>query len=119
MVVHHRDKHVHQLHIYVNGAIGNLGEAGEGGREDQTNGSGVSHRKACHLDAGPPKGVPCARGISAGNGSPSAHTAPSSKYSFFQMGTVRLRLSISQRQASNAAARWADTTTMRTLVSPI
>ena len=26
--------------------------------------------------------------ISSGNGSPSAHTAPSSKYSFFQMGTV-------------------------------
>ena len=35
-----------------------------------------------------------------GNGSPSAHTAPSTKVSFFQMGTVFLRVSMSQRQAS-------------------
>ena len=35
--------------------------------------------------------------------SPSAHTAPSSKYSFFQMGTVRLSVSMPNRQASNAA----------------
>src|ERR1700733_10722357 len=37
-----------------------------------------------------------------GKGSPSAQTAPSSKCSFFQMGTVFLSVSISQRQASNA-----------------
>src|SRR5690242_11269118 len=38
--------------------------------------------------------------ISSGKGSPAAQTAPSTKYSFFQMGTVFLRVSISQRQAS-------------------
>src|SRR5581483_3376328 len=53
-----------------------------------------------HLDAA---GMPApARDTSAGNGSPSAHTAPSSKCSFFQMGTVFFKVSISQRQASNA-----------------
>src|ERR1700752_1951112 len=53
----------------------------------------------------------------AGNGSPSAHTAPSTKVSFFQMGTVFLSVSISQRHASNACARCAEATTMTTLVS--
>src|SRR5438067_6360135 len=57
--------------------------------------------------------------ISSGKGSPSAQTAPSVKCSFFQMGTVRLRVSIAKRQASKAAPRWAEATTIRTLVSPI
>ena len=43
-----------------------------------------------------------------GNGSPSAHTAPSSKYSFFQIGTVFFRVSMIQRHASNAAPRCAE-----------
>ena len=59
------------------------------------------------------------RGISGGKGSPSAHTAPSSKYSFFQIGTLHLSVSISQRQASKAAARCADATAISTLVSPM
>ena len=54
----------------------------------------------------------------SGNGSPAAHTAPSTKVSFFQMGTVFLSVSISQRQASKACARWAEATTISTLVSP-
>src|ERR1700682_2592332 len=53
-----------------------------------------------------------------GKGSPSAQTAPSSKCSFFQMGTVFLSVSISQRQASNAWALCAEDTAIRTLVSP-
>src|SRR6202012_4922236 len=53
-----------------------------------------------------------------GNGSPSAHPAPSSKVSFFQIGTVFLSVSISQRLASKACARCAEATTIRTLVSP-
>ena len=40
----------------------------------------------------------------AGGSSPSAQTAPSSKYSFFQMGTVRLSVSMAKRHASKAAA---------------
>src|SRR5574340_793049 len=40
--------------------------------------------------------------ISSGKGSPSAHTAPSSKYSFFHMGTVFFKVSMIQRQASKA-----------------
>src|SRR6267378_5522946 len=62
-----------------------------------------------------------ARGVATGAGgsSPSAQTAPSSKYSFFQMGTVRLRVSIAKRQASKAAARCGALTAMNTLVSPI
>ena len=51
--------------------------------------------------------------------SPSAQTAPSSKYSFFQMGTVRLSVSMPNRQASKAARRCAELTPMKTLVSPI
>ena len=47
--------------------------------------------------------VPPGRRISSGNGSPSAHTAPSSKYSFFQIGTVFFSVSMIQRQASNAS----------------
>src|SRR6267154_6745148 len=76
-------------------------------------------KKTAHLDARLAGWLPEPRRISSGKGSPSAHTAPSSKYSFFQMGTVRLSASISQWQASNAAARWADATTISTLVSPI
>ena len=38
--------------------------------------------------------------IVSGKGSPSAQIAPSSKYSFFQMGTVLFSVSIIQRQAS-------------------
>src|SRR5262249_50295584 len=63
----------------------------------------TSHGEAFHVDAGLLEWVPSAVGMSAGKGSPSAQTAPSSKYSFFQMGTVRLRVSMSQRQASKAA----------------
>src|SRR5580692_12237329 len=78
---------------------------------------------AVHLDAGYGSGLPrdqeFARGISAGKGSPSAHTAPSSKYSFFQIGTVFLRVSMIHRQASNATPRCAAATTISTLVSPI
>src|ERR1700751_2838165 len=48
--------------------------------------------------------------ISVGKGSPSAQTTPSSKCSFFQMGTVFLSVSMSQRQASKAAERCADAT---------
>ena len=60
-------------------------------------------------------------GVDTGTGgsSPSAQTAPSAKYSFFQMGTVRLRVSMAKRHASNAAARCAALTAMNTLVSPI
>src|SRR5947209_2476634 len=71
-----------------------------------------------HLDAGEGPKFPGLR-ISSGKGSPSAHTAPSAKYSFFQIGTVLLRVSMIQRQASKAAPRCAEATTMRTLVSPI
>ena len=77
------------------------------------------HRETNHLDADFSVEMPSARGISAGNGSPSAQTAPSSKYSFFQMGTVLFSVSITQRQASKAAARCAEATTINTLVSPI
>src|SRR5579884_524733 len=56
---------------------------------------------------------------SSGKGSPSAQTTPSEKCSFFQIGTVRFKVSIAKRQASKAAARCADATTIRTLVSPI
>src|SRR5882724_10287144 len=80
----------------------------------------VLHERGIHLDAA---SRPVVRifvpVISAGKGSPSAQTAPSSKYSFFQIGTVFLRVSINQRQASKAAARWADATAMKTLLSPI
>src|SRR6202012_2049101 len=51
--------------------------------------------------------------------SPSAQTSPSSKCSFFQMGTVFLRVSMSQREAAYACARWAEDTAIKTLVSPI
>src|SRR5215469_3000889 len=54
-----------------------------------------------------------------GGSSPSAHTAPSAKYSFFQMGTVFFNVSIAYRQASNAAPRCGALTAMNTLVSPI
>lgn len=39
-------------------------------------------------------------GTSSGNGSPSTHTAPSSKCSRFQMGTVRFKVSMRKRLAS-------------------
>ena len=55
----------------------------------------------------------------SGNGSPGAHTAPSTKVSRFQMGTDFLTVSMSQRQASKAAERCAEATTIRMLVSPI
>src|SRR6185312_15867246 len=54
-----------------------------------------------HLDAGfsPLSGeILLGLAISSGKGSPSAHTAPFSKYSFFQIGTVFFSVSISQRQ---------------------
>src|SRR5579859_6948906 len=90
----------------------------------QKNKSSVSHSpdswKPAHLDASGGLALLCAAvEISGGKGSPSAQTAPSSKYSFFQMGTVFFNVSISQRQASKAAARCAEATTIKTLVSPI
>ncbi len=54
-----------------------------------------------------------------GGSSPSAQTAPSAKYSFFQMGTVRLSVSMAKRHASKAAARCGALTAMKTLVSPM
>src|SRR5258707_12828877 len=68
-------------------------------------------------DSGPVRGSVAQ--ISQGNGSPSAHPAPSSKYSFFQIGTVFFKVSMIQRQASKATPRWADDTTISTEVSPI
>src|SRR5262249_49664435 len=46
-------------------------------------------------------------------------TSPSSKNSFFQTGTVSLRVSMANRQASKASARWGDETAIITLDSPI
>src|SRR5208282_5265432 len=77
------------------------------------------HLRVSHLDASCSTAVSQGRRISAGNASPSAHTAPSSKYSFFQMGTVFLSVSMIHRQASKAASRCAAATTISTLVSPI
>src|SRR5205823_5210662 len=123
VLVRHRDEHVHQLYINFESGVRFLRitrQANGGtGEQQQTSNTSLSHREAGHLDARLIAGVPWARGISAGNGSPSAQTTPSSKYSFFQIGTVRLRVSISQRQASKAAARCADATTISTLISPI
>src|SRR6266700_3428784 len=119
VLVSNGDKNIHQFDVNFNGCVGLLRESTHDGGQNQAQGGEVSHGENVHLDARPPKGVPWARGISAGKGSPSAQTAPSSKYSFFQMGTVRLRVSISQRQASKAAPRCAEATTIRTLVSPI
>src|SRR5579864_1033148 len=76
-------------------------------------------RDSSHLDAGlfrTVEEISAARGIFSGKGSPSAQTAPSSKCSFFQMGTVFFRVSISQRQVSKAAPRCAEATTISTLV---
>src|SRR5439155_25958332 len=83
-------------------------------------GGGEDYRKqeeVFHFDG--TLSCPAAVRSCSGNGSPSAQTAPSTKYSFFQIGTVFFRVSMSQRQASKAAARCADATTMATLVSPI
>src|SRR5580693_3426789 len=79
----------------------------------------VTKSQSHHLDAGLLEWLPSTLGIPDGNGSPSAQTAPSSKYSFFQIGTVFLKVSIIQRQASNATPRWAEATAISTLVSPI
>ena len=50
--------------------------------------------------------------------SPSTHTSPSAKCSFFQIGTISLSRSIAYRLASNAASRWAEEMAITTLTSP-
>ena len=52
-------------------------------------------------------------------GCPSTQTAPPTKNSFFQIGTVLFSASIAKRHASNAAARCGALTPIHTLVSPI
>src|SRR3990167_8511205 len=47
------------------------------------------------------------------------HTSPSSKCSFFQIGTVSLRVSMAKWQASKASRRCAEETAMSTLDPPI
>src|SRR5439155_162466 len=51
--------------------------------------------------------------------SPSTHTSPSTKYSFFQIGTMRLSRLMPSSAASNAGLRCGAVTTTATLVSPI
>src|SRR5665213_2991554 len=51
--------------------------------------------------------------------SPSTHTSPSAKYSFFQIGTRRFRRLMPSSAASNAALRWGEAATTTTLASPI
>src|SRR5215475_8655091 len=111
------DEHIDQPNVYLKSVLLRGAQECRGQQEEQ--GGGTCHRPSHHLDAGCRAGLPCGRGISAGKGSPSAHTAPSTKYSFFQMGTVFFSVSISQREASKAAARCRDATTISTLVSPI
>src|SRR5216683_6387247 len=76
----------------------------------------TTERRIRHRDKipAPAKRIAQAEGIS-----PSAQTAPSRKNCFFQMGTLRLRVSMPKRQASKAAARCAEQTTIKTEVSPI
>src|SRR5258705_920964 len=96
---------VHQANVYLHGTGGFLlrGDTASGKRKKQKEQGGrVIHLQSHHLDAACPVGLPWARGISSGNGSPSAQTAPSTKYSFFQMGTLRFNVSISHRLASQA-----------------
>src|SRR5436305_1157871 len=108
-----RDKHIHQLHIDFKGSFGVLLGAHRG-EQNQWDDYGAQES---HF-ASPMLGSALVRS-SSGNGSPSAHTTPSVKCSFFQIGTVRLRVSIAKRQASKAAPRCAEATTISTLVSPI
>src|SRR2546430_7358951 len=110
MIICHGDKDIYQPNVDADGGI-ILGVGSEAGcKQDGTDG-GWFHQRLFSLDAGWVEEIPSARGISTGKGSPSAQTTPSSKYSFFQMGTVRLSVSMSQRHASKAAARWAEATT--------
>src|SRR4029077_20247984 len=94
------------------GSYGDRADADDDGQQE-------FHAEDIHLDVGCTPAVPAGRTISSGKGSPSAHTAPSSKCSFFQMGTVFFRVSMIQRQASKAGPRWAEATAISTLVSPI
>ena len=48
--------------------------------------------------------------------SPSTHTSPSAKYSFFQIGTRRFRRLMASSAASNAALRCGEVATITTLV---
>src|SRR6266567_2710022 len=118
VVVFRRSGFRHRLHPWgLRNAPGTLGMA-HGDRQQCYEQN--FHRWTIHLDAGV-CGLVTEAGdvISAGKGSPSAHTAPSSKCSFFQMGTVFLSVSMSQRHASKAAARCADlTTTSNTTDAP-
>ena len=52
------------------------------------------------------------------HGCAATQTSPSSKTSFFQIGTVSLSVSIANSQASKAAFRWGVDTAMITAVSP-
>ena len=45
-------------------------------------------------------------------------SAPSDQVSRFQMGTTSFKVSMSQRQASNASLRWGQLTATTTLISP-
>ena len=121
MIVGHGDKDVHQLHIHFQGGCRVLlwgvlsgstallrGGAQAKNRHYQHEKDTLHGGVIGHLDAPGSTAVPCPERISAGKGSPSAHTAPSSKYSFFQMGTVFFSVSITQRHASNAGPRCAD-----------
>src|SRR5262249_48182550 len=112
-----RDKHVDETNVDFESVF--LREAEESCGQEEDQGGGTCHRPSHHLNAGCLGGLPGGRGISAGNGSPSAKTAPPTKYSFSEMETVFFRVSISQRQASKAGARCADAPTIKPLVSPI
>src|SRR5262249_48940998 len=118
MIVRHGDKDIHEPDVDADGGV-ILGIGSQAGCKEERTDGGWFHQRLSGLDAGRAAEIPSARGISAGKGSPSTQTAPSSKYSFFQIGTVRFRVSINQRQASNAGPRWPEATTIKTLVSPI
>src|SRR5215469_2688635 len=113
LLVRDRHKHVHQLYIDLEGRFWCLLSTQRG---DQSQG-GNCRGQPSHWS--PPVIESAFARSSSGNGSPSAHTAPSVKCSFFQIGTIRLSVSMVNRQASKAAARWAEATTTSTLVSPI
>src|SRR6478752_1044213 len=120
MLVGNSDKHVDKLYVHfergrgisiaslLGGTSILLSPQGRTWHQQHHGKQGALHvGMAGHLDASGPAEVPWRGRISAGKGSPSAHTAPSSKNSFFQMGTIFLRVSITHRQASNAGPRCA------------
>src|SRR6185437_14873978 len=116
-----RGENIHQLHFYMDSIrrFRFLREDGDADKKQQNQNRCSFHLGLLRLDAAATLEISWPPRISSGKDSPSAQTAPSSKYSFFQMGTVFLSVSINQRLASNAAARCADATTINTLVSPI